>query len=135
MGKGGEGTDCPRGSDRIRAGQAVPGRARPLFLKGRESELLFLEPIGKRVDPAGILEDREKVCRKGRSGQGDSSPHLPAFLCLTPAGGGADLRSVQIMLGHADISTTQIYTHVTRERLKEIHREISSPGMTASSGD
>ncbi len=102
--------------------------ARPLLLKGRENDSLFLNRSGKGLSRQGFWKIVKKYAAKVNL---EKKVHPHTFRhCFAShlLEGGADLRSVQIMLGHADISTTQIYTHVTRERLKEIHRKYHPRG-------
>jgi integrase/recombinase XerD len=89
----------------------------------RRSERLFLSRSGKPMERIGLWMIVEKYGR--RSGiLKHISPHtLRHCFASHLLGGGADLRVVQELLGHSDIQTTQIYTHVDQTRLKEIHRK------------
>ena len=99
------------------------GRGRTVLLKGRSSPFVFANRSGKPLSRQGFW----KLLRRYAARAGIEkrvSPHTLRHSFATHLlEGGADLRSVQSMLGHADISTTQIYTHVDGARLKKVHRE------------
>ena len=94
-----------------------PMLARSLQLKGNRGGGLFLSQQGRTLTRGWIWS-----LVKGSSG-GSASPHMLRHSCATHmVGNGADLRTVQTLLGHADIATTQVYTHLAIDRLKAVHR-------------
>ncbi len=113
------------------AGQAVEGyleRSRPLLLKGRKSTYLFITNRAKPMTRARFWQ----IIKETAAAAGirkSISPHMLRHSFATHLlANGADLRAVQMMLGHADIATTQIYTHIDQDRLKSIHRSFHPRG-------
>lgn len=101
---------------------------RPHLLKNKATNTLFLSNRGKAMTRNRFWQIlRETALTNGISKE--LSPHMLRHSFATHLlAGGADLRSVQMMLGHSDIATTQIYTHVDAERLKTIHRRFHPRG-------
>lgn len=95
--------------------------ARPKFPGAGLSDVLFLNPSGHRMTRQGFWKILRRYALASKI-RAKISPHMLRHSFATHLlEGGADLRSVQTLLGHADLSTTQIYTEVSRRRLKEIH--------------
>ena len=124
FGKGSKERLVPIGRSAIGAIATYLRELRPALEKGEGKGVLFLSARGKPLSRMGAW----KILRKyvDRAGIVKAvSPHTLRHSFATHLlEGGADLRAVQEMLGHADISTTQIYTHVDREYLRSVHRQF-----------
>ncbi len=127
-GKGAKERIVPIGSGARNSIRRFMKDGRSKLLKGHASPYLFIARAGRPMTRQGFWKLlRQRALAAGI--QKHLSPHsLRHSFASHLLEGGADLRAVQVMLGHTDISTTQIYTHVATERLKEIHKRYHPRG-------
>lgn len=122
IGKGNKERVIPLGNKAITSIKRYRSISRPRLLKNKESPFLFVSRLGKKISRQSMWKLVKRYAREARIKK-PMRPHILRHSFATHLlEGGADLRSVQEMLGHANISTTQIYTHINKERLKSIHR-------------
>ena len=128
FGKGSKERIVPIGQAAYEAVKSYIDQVRPSLLKGKMSDVLFLNRQGGRLTRQGFWKIvRYYTLKTGLMKKVHPHTFRHSFASHLLEGG-ADLRSVQMMLGHADIATTQIYTHITGERLKSIHRKCHPRG-------
>ncbi|HDQ03011.1 MAG TPA: site-specific tyrosine recombinase XerD [Deltaproteobacteria bacterium] len=128
MGKGGKERIVPIGKTAYDCTKLYTDKARSQLMGRKKTEILFLNRFGNKFTRQGFWK---MVIRYSQKAGLKKKVHPHTFrhsFASHLLEGGADLRTVQVMLGHADISTTQIYTHITRDRLKEIHRKYHPRG-------
>ncbi|HEY1277586.1 MAG TPA: site-specific tyrosine recombinase XerD [Thermoleophilaceae bacterium] len=120
-GKGSKERIVPVGQQAVRTVRQYRERGRPALVKGRPEAHLFVNFRGGALTRQGLY----KIVRRHAASAGLAdrmSPHTLRHTFATHLlAGGCDLRSVQEMLGHADVATTQLYTHLSSERLKDVY--------------
>jgi integrase/recombinase XerD len=129
FGKGNRERLVPIGAPAVEAVRRYLDQARPKLLKkSRSSETLFLNVRGARLSRMGFWKILQDYVRQARVLK-EVTPHTFRHSFATHLlEGGADLRAVQEMLGHASIATTQIYTHVDRSYLREVYKTFHPRG-------
>ncbi len=124
LGKGDKERLVPLGEDAREWLERYLTDARSTLLGGKRSEQVFVTRLGSGMSRQMFWRLIKRYGVQAGIAAGSLSPHTLRHAFATHLiNHGADLRVVQMLLGHADISTTQVYTHVARERLKALHRQ------------
>ncbi len=127
FGKGKKERIVPLGKEAQVAVARYQEKVRPRIVKGQAPEL-FVSRCGRRISRVSLWKIIKRYARQARIKK-SLKPHMLRHSFATHLlERGADLRSIQEMLGHANISTTQIYTHVDRDRLKTVHKTFHPRG-------
>lgn len=127
-GKGGKERIIPVGSEARRALSRYLARTRPKLQNRTGDRHLFLSRLGRKISRQSFWKMLKKYSALGGIKKKITPHTLRHSFATHLLEKGADLRSVQEMLGHADISTTQIYTHINKARLKGIHKKFHPRG-------
>ena len=120
-GKGSKERIVPVGAPAAEAVRAYLEYARPRLLRGRVTKDLFVTPRAARMTRLGFWKLLNRYARAAGIARKISPHKLRHSFATHLLAGGADLRAVQAMLGHADIATTQIYTHVERSHVQRVY--------------
>ena len=128
VGKGAKERVVPVGTQAQKALRDYIANGRPQLLKNNLSPFVFIARKGRPMTRQGFWKMIKKYTLISRINYNISPHTIRHSFASHLLEGGADLRAVQIMLGHADIATTQIYTHVSTDRLKAVHRRYHPRG-------
>ena len=124
FGKGSKERLVPLGEEAIDWMRDYLAEARPAILNGKQSDDLFVTTYGSAMTRQAFWKLIKRHAVLAGIDPARLSPHVLRHAFATHLlNHGADLRVVQLLLGHSDISTTQIYTHIARERLKSLHKQ------------
>ena len=128
VGKGNKERLVPFGQAAVDVLSSYLEESRPRILKGKRSTFLFITNRAKPMTRVRFWQVIKEIARAAGI-SATISPHMLRHSFATHLlANGADLRAVQLMLGHADIATTQIYTHIDQDRLKSVHRSFHPRG-------
>ena len=121
IGKGDKERIVPVGQEATEWLRRYIAEARPALLARRKFRWLFVNARGDAAVARRVLEAAEDLRHQGGHHPGDQPARAATFVRDALLDRGADLRAIQMMLGHADLSTTQIYTHVLEARLRAVY--------------